>query len=163
MGKFIEQESYLHKMAKDLLVMWLREEEEKAKFDGMPCNFCGITWNKNYGIFSELPFYETSDPYYFECSKGIKYDYEKVQDYSTHYPKDFDKGKILFKPDISIFHQGRVLTLIEIVHSSPLTEKKINTISQFFNTYGVSVYTINAKSILVNTSKPTWLNFQKIL
>ena len=164
MAKFIEKESYLHKMAKELLASWLREEEDKAKFDGMPCSFCGIKWNRNYGVFVELPFYETSRPYYFEESKGIQYQYQKVQDYNTHHQQGFEKGKILFVPDITIFTRGYVSVIIEIVHTSEISIKKKHTMRAFFEyqpNSPVEVYTINAQSILINTSKPEWLNFQQ--
>lgn len=162
MRNFKENESFEHKIAKELLTLWLREAED-GKFDGISCDFCGLRWNKNAGVFPELPFYETSHPYYFENSGGLDIEnYQTRHDYATHHIKGFDKGKTLFIPDITIFQRGYVILMIEIVHKSPLTEKKINTMTEFFKDTEAELYTINSRSIMVNTSKPTWLNFQKI-
>lgn len=128
MGDFIERESYLHKTAKELLSLWLTESN------------LGLPYAKNTGIFTELKFYETSTPYYFESIQHT--------------------GKILFVPDITVFHKGRAYILIEVVHTSELCAKKLRVIQSFFNDYPIFVYTINALSIVRLTEKPKTLNFQ---
>lgn len=161
MAKFIEKESYAHNTAKTLLATWLTLEEQKTT-PAMPCSFCGIHWNKNYGVFTELPFYENSSPYYFEHS-GIAWEYpDNIQDYSTHYREGFNKGKRIFTPDICLFHQGYVHVIIEIVHKSGLTARKLAMMKKFFKNTYVTVYTIKAENILCCTSVPTWLHLEKV-
>jgi len=156
---FKENESYLHKAAKHLLSLWLNEEEAKNDF----CSFCGLAWRRNYGVYQELKFYETSDPYYFENSDGL---IECGMMCRTNPDECFEptakRGKILFVPDITIFHKGQAMILIEIVHRSPVSGKKLSNIIKFFNGNHFELYTINAKSILVNTGKPSFLNFQQL-
>lgn len=159
---YIEKESYEHQLAKDLLTMWVREEE-KDKFDGIYCFFCGLKWRKSAGVFPELPFYETSDPYYFENSGGLTdKSYPNRYDYSQHHAEGFNKGKILFKPDITIFQQGRVIIMIEVVHKCEVSDYKLGKMKRFFRDTDAELYTINSRSITMNYAKPTWLNFQKL-
>lgn len=159
---YIEKESYEHKLAKDLLTMWLKEEEQD-KFDGIYCFFCGLKWRKSAGVFPELPFYETSSTWYFECSGGLTEEsYPNRHDYSKHHAEGFDKGKILFKPDITIFQQGRATVMIEVVHKSPVSDHKLQVMKEFFKNTDAELYTINSRSVIMNYAKPTWLNFQKL-
>ena len=159
--RYQEKESLLHLYAKQTLHKWLLEAQEPNNDGGILKPF---SWRLNYGIFMELPFYETSDPYYFEQSKGL-IDYEPIEiDYTKPYEqircqdprgkdplqwfdKTIDRGKILFVPDITIFHKGTPKYLIEIVHTNPVSEQKIDKIINFFD-YGIEVHEVNVKDIL---------------
>ena len=80
--RYQEKESLLHLYAKQTLHKWLLEAQEPNNDGGILKPF---SWRLNYGIFMELPFYETSDPYYFEQSKGL-IDYEPIEiDYTKPY------------------------------------------------------------------------------
>lgn len=166
MAKLIVNESYAHNLAKMLLATWLTEVENEVPENHKHGKFCGLTWKKNYGIYVELPFYETSHPYYFELSKYIKPYHEiNFSDRSTWYDNG-DLGQILFVPDITIFSCGRVAYMIEIVHKSPISENKKQKINNFFKRHHEGlpeVLTINAYSILCNTSRTTTLNFQNVV
>lgn len=152
-------------MAKDLLVEWLRELDDNN--DG--CVFGDIAWRSNYGVHKELPFYETSSPYYFELSKGLNPRREfafKDYTYKDLYIENFNKGKILFVPDICIFHKGSVRHMIEVVHKSEPTQRKIGNIQYFFKTAGwgyCDLWLIAADHILGQISKPESLNFEHYL
>jgi len=162
---FKEQESYLHKFAKNLLVKWLREIEQKnnrcvLKADGY-CNH--VAWRSNYGVYPELKFYETSHPYYFEQSSGIIQVGNKNQDFpDSLFEPTFNRGKILFVPDITIFHRGQAQILIEVVNTNPVSDKKLNDIKLFFGNYFFELLTIRAKDVLKQTSFPKKLPFQEL-
>lgn len=160
--RYQEKESLLHLYAKQTLHKWLLEAQEPNNDGGILKPF---SWRLNYGIFMELPFYETSDPYYFEQSKGL-IDYEPIEiDYTKPYEqircqdprgkdplqwfdKTIDRGKILFVPDITIFHKGTPKYLIEIVHTNPVNEYKLQKICRFFDGYTVEVHEVKVHDIL---------------
>jgi len=163
MAKYEKRESFKHLMAKQLLVKWLRDIESKNDH----CQLGDLSWRSNQGVHEELPFYETSNPYYFELSGGLNperdFDLDKY-DYSNLWLPNFNKGLILFVPDITIFHKGCATHLIEVVHKSDLTAEKINEIMFFF--HGTEcpyyqVWTISADHILGQVNQPTFLNFEK--
>jgi hypothetical protein len=153
---FIENESFKHKIAKELLFSWLNNIEKRNEDF---CELIPFKWRVNYGIYKELKFHETDHPYYFELSEGL-YDYDKnpekriPKNYLDWFDPNYDRGKILFVPDITIFHKGTACILIEIVHSNLLSENKINAISKFFDGYHVEVFEIEAEEILKKTCVP---------
>lgn len=156
--KYEYKESYLHKSAKDLLVTELKREEQKNEDY---CSFGKIAWRTNYGIFSELPFHETDDLYYFECSEGIKkydgYD-ENSNDKRGKNPLDwfdpsYNRGKILFVPDITIFHKGTPVFFIEVVHTHYMEDEKANKILKFFDNSPPKIYEVSAYDILCCTNE----------
>jgi len=163
---FIEKESYKHKLAKELLYQWLVNEEERS---GDYCTFGPLKWRANYGVFMELKFYETSSIYYFECSEGIK---ERDMENHDSWPKlisgnewfdeTFNRGKILFVPDIVIFHKGCPVYLIEVVHKSPVSSEKLDKIRDFFNGGYCAVYQVYADDILNKCNESDKLRFDLI-
>lgn len=152
MSAFISRESYKHLFAKNLLKRWFLEQDHQLDF----CSVAQFKWRSNYGIFTELEFYETSDPYYFETSKGLKefcgYDNNYIDKRGSNplewFDPNFNRGKILFVPDVTIFHKGTPVILLEVVHTSPLTSWKIKRVKDFFEGYYVELYEIEAEEIL---------------
>jgi hypothetical protein len=143
MKKFKQKESGFHFSAKEILWKWLVEQD---KHDG---GLCPFSWRNNYGVFMELPFYETSSPYYFECSGGLlDFDNRNEMHPLSWFDEDFDRGKHLFVPDITIFHKGTPIYLIEIVHTNPVSEQKLEKIKDFFKGYSVEVHQVLAHEIL---------------
>lgn len=159
---FEVKESYKHLYAKKILANWCKEAEEKS--DGC-CQIAQFYWRKNYGVFEELPFYETSDPYYFENSGGFSpYKWEHGFKPEQCFSKRYNRGKILFVPDITIFHKGVPGYLFEIVHSNPVSIQKIEIIRSFFgDLYYTELYEINVEDILVQTKIPTRLNAVRLI
>ena len=154
--KYSYHESYKHKLAKELLFGWLTEIDKENDF----CHFHGLTWRSNYGVFMELPFHETDDPYYWELSKGL-FEYKSYKS-PTGFDPSYDRGQILFVPDITIFHKGTAKILIEVVHKSPVSKCKLAVIKKFFSTGYVELYEIEAENILSQTNKNVDLRFRKI-
>lgn len=137
MAKVFEvHESFKHTFAKDLLLRWLRDHER----DNKTCNFCGLAWRPNWGIYPELKFYKTSHLYYFE--EGI------------------NSGRVLFIPDITIFHKGQAFILLEIVHRNKVSPQKAGRIRNFFGANHYEIYEIEADTILNNTCTPTFLTLK---
>ena len=147
MVKYEHKESYKHLFAKNLLAKWLRDEEKGNDY----CTLSQFKWRVNYGVFTELKFYETSDQYYFECSEGLGY-IGQMMDNNIEcldwFRKDYNRGKILFVPDITIFHKGTPKYIIEIVNTHTLSNKKLDTIKNFFKGHEIEVYQIFADEIL---------------
>lgn len=162
---FVERESHKHRLAKELLASWFYEQDKAQDF----CQVAQFKWRSNYGVYTELKFYETSDPYYFENSVGLKeYAVENGMDIRGENPLDWfdpaiDRGKFLFIPDITIFHKGTPVILIEVVHKHPLTQSKIDTIKKFFDGYQIELYEIEAEEILRHTGIPTHLSCRQVI
>lgn len=127
--EFKENESFLHKAAKELLYKELLIAEEKE------INFNVFSWRKNYGVFLELPFFETDDPYYFECSKCLLR----------------DKNDSLFEERIKENSQ------------SATTDFKLNKIKSFFKGDRLQVYEVSAYQIMAQTTSLENINFNLIL
>lgn len=136
--KYVDNQSYLHRKAVSVLTNWLRAIERSKK----PCEFGELAWRRNQGIYSELKFHENNSPYYFEFVP------ERT-------------GRILFVPDIVIFHQGYPKYIIEVVHKNPPTTDKLFEIIKFFHGLDTEVYTISAFYIMSHTKKPKTINFSK--
>lgn len=148
MKKFIEKESFKHKLAKELLASWFIGEEEKDNADF--CSVAQFGWRKNQGVHTELKFYENDDPYYFENS-GFLHD------------ENFNRGQISFVPDVCVFHKGQPTLLFEVVCSNPVSKNKKAKIERFFNGYHVEVYEIHADEILRHCEVPKKLKAKKII
>lgn len=161
--EFKENESFLHKAAKELLYKELLIAEEKE------INFNVFSWRKNYGVFLELPFFETDDPYYFECSKCLLRDKndslfeERIKENSQSVFNNTDRGSILFVPDICIFHKGIPIYFIEVVHKNATTDFKLNKIKSFFKGDRLQVYEVSAYQIMAQTTSLENINFNLIL
>jgi hypothetical protein len=161
---FIEKESFKHKLAKELLYSWLVNEEKRS---GDSCKFGPLSWRCNYGVFMELKFYETSDPYYFENSEGKKQDldYDSLPELITGnewFDENFNRGKILFVPDIVIFSKGCPVIIIEVVHRNPLSEEKLNKIGKFFSGNYCQIYQVYADTILNQCNETDKIKFDLI-
>ncbi len=153
---FEHKESYKHLYAKKVLADWFREEDKKHDY----CKVAQFEWRSNYGIFEELAFYSTSDPYYFECSDCLKHEYyaqtgETIPENPLEwFDTKLDRGIILFVPDIVIFHKGTPKYFFEVVHRNSVSPEKILAIKQFFKGNNPAVYEVDAEFILRQIGVP---------
>jgi len=140
---YIEKESFKHKLAKELLYKWLNDEDSNDE-DLKSC--IDWTWRKNQGVHLELKFHENDDVYYFENTT-------------------LNRGKILFVPDICIFHKGTPVHLIEVVNTNPVSTEKLKRITGFFEHHYLSVWEVSADDILScdKGEIPSTLNSKLIL
>jgi hypothetical protein len=157
--QFIEKESYNHKFAKNLLASWLRDLESKDDF----CSLNPFNWRRNYGVFEELKFHKGDDLYYFECSDGVKQWDERSTNPNDYFYPDYNRGEILFVPDITIFHKGCPKILIEIVHTNSVSESKIAKINDFFGRDNIELYEVFADDVLSYCGQPDSIYAKKIL
>lgn len=160
MAKYEPKESYIHRFAKNLLARELRDKEKNGDY----CGTSAFSWRRNYGVFTELPFYETSDAYYFELSGGLRPDFGVGvgDDPLLWFDPVFDRGKILFVPDITVFHKGQAAILIEIIHSNPVSSEKLKKIQQFFAGNYVELYEASAYNVLARIPG-TDIKFKRVL
>lgn len=143
--KYEYHESHKHKLAKETLFKWL-DNIEKFIPNSPPVRLPFYWRRPNWGVHMELPFYSNSDPYYFECSG---------------HELDEEPGRLLFVPDITIFHKGSVKIIIEVVHKNYISAKKEESIYKFFKN-DVQLYSIEADNILNQTNKFCNLYFEPI-
>ena len=169
---FEEKESYKHKLAKDLLFEWLTNiENEKRNADSAfdDCELPPFLWRPNYGIFKELKFYETDDPYYFEQSQCLKISKNKIGEWQLDrsdknplqwFRETQHRVRILFVPDITIFRKGIAAILIEIVHKNSVSREKLDRIKNFYGNLDgcVRIFEIDAEEILKQINVPSKLN-----
>lgn len=158
-------ESFKHKAAKELLYKWLWHIDKGLPFPdeiesrNLSMPFC---WRQgNYGVHMELPFHEKDDQYYFENSVGITEDrWDNVG--LEKFDPSIDRGRILFVPDICIFHKGTACIFIEVVHKNKTSISKIKRIEKFCGSCWFEIYEIEAESILSQTNKFCNLQFTTI-
>lgn len=145
--EFIEKESFKHKLAKELLASWFMDQENG---NSDYCQVSQFRWRKNQGVHLELKFHKNDDPYYFENSEGLT-------------DPDFERGALLFIPDICIFHKGTPCLMIEVVCTNPVTEIKKERILKFFDGFYVEVFEIEAEEILRHCEIPSKLIATQII
>lgn len=145
-------------MAKLLLFATLKKIDDNG-FDN--CIFEGLQWRKNYGVFMNLPFYTSDDPYYFESSKGlIPHDIRGNNPLEWFDPL-YNRGELLFTSDIVIFHKGMPSIFIEVVEPHWLVSEKAAKIQSFFGKNTVSLYQVDATNILLCSSTIENIDFLK--
>jgi hypothetical protein len=168
---FDYHESYLHREAKHLLWKVCKAQEKHPESDNSgfksPYNL-PFTWRPNYGVFKELPFHDTDDPYYFECSEGLwgkspNYELLEKNDFQHAFDPSVKRGKLLFVPDLTIFMKGAAHILIEVVHRNSLKPDKIEAIDKFFNGMCASLWTVDAYQLMCQTNKFFKPKFKRIL
>lgn len=168
------------RVAKGLLVTWCRNYENdeafryskdlKDKVDGYyPDNF-PLYWRGNYGVHKDLPFYNTRDNFYFECSQDLKEflsheehaHVSEMEDISVLFEPDYDKV-LLFTPDITIFCKGWAAIMIYITGKCRpyIKYNELVELHQWHNNYDPSIYVVTEASIL--SFAPTFkeLDFHK--
>lgn len=122
----VSVESYAHRHAKELLLLWLRAEACAAGYDGY-ADFCDMSWRVNrqaphYGVWTEYPV--------LADGTGIDTVWDEHNEAWRSRPPTFDElrerdeypAAIL---DIAIQHKGRIAFGIEIVHKHRCAPSKI--------------------------------------
>lgn len=118
--------------------------------------------------------YEHHESYKHKLAKELLFQWikeihdDRTVDYSTdhHFGKTlpfYDRGPIMFVPDITIFHKGQAKIFIEVVHTNGVSKKKANNILNFFKVNHIEVYEIFADNILNATNKHRNLKFDTII
>lgn len=144
-------ESHAHRLAKELLVSWLRERSAAAGYDH-GAQFAGLTWRVNrpgpaWGVWSELPV--LSD------GTGINPVWDEVSDEWRHrvptYEEVVERG---FRPmavvDVAVQHKGRTAFAIEIKHKHAVDALKLG----FLRRFDVGVLEVPALWVLGQIDRP---------
>jgi len=153
-----DEESYMHYYAKMTFINWLRTSNER---------FGPLYWTSNrgapyFGIYEEYPI---SSDHVNDDQVWDEWDYEeewedfiplgwelkRKDDIPTREELMQFKSPLLCVIDIAIQHKGCIKYAIEIVHTSPTPDWKL----EILNNSTISVYEVSAKSILSETGVPT--------
>jgi hypothetical protein len=159
---FIENESYKHKMAKEVLKKWFENESEKK--DYRTIGDISFRPNRHSGIFLEYPIckgvcgnYDNSWLHNWDeiCLDGV---YEYVPTYDECINK-YDSYPIAII-DMVGSHKGSPSIGIEICHKNPVSQEKINKLKEF----GVcNLIEIDADWILNQTKIPSQLKYKRLI
>jgi hypothetical protein len=169
---FIENESYMHKMAKEVLKKWFEETETD---DGSMCiGGIGFRSNRKSGIFLEYPICTNitttwPDPAYQNLNSWEK-NWDEIADeegkHFNEYVPTYDECVEIYKSypiaiiDVVCSHKGSPYICIEICHKNPVSQEKINKLKEF----GVdNLIEIDADWILNQTKIPSQLKYERLI
>lgn len=121
-----KQESYKHYHAKKILASWLRDKEVFGNW----AQLGDIAWRSNrdgpyYGVFEEYPIVEGIGTNVWDERnwwEGEEYPIKTYPDYA--WMKENYKGPFKIA-DIAVQHKGWISYIIEITHTNPLSEEKL--------------------------------------
>jgi len=169
MNTFTENESYKHKMAKEVLKEW---------FYGGQCigNIGCRSPNRECGVWFEYPIVNTdkydsiqnnwdellTNP---KIPQEIEPDSNEYRDLQSEYVPTYDECISLgIYPkrviDVVIPHKGTPSLFIEICHKNPTSQEKINELEML----GVrNLIEIDAEWIMKQTKKPTKLKYKQLI
>ena len=176
---FIENESYKHKTAKEVLKKWFEETETDDGY--MRIGDIGFRSNRKSGIFLEYPICTNITatnfhPDYQNMNRWEKnwdeiiYLHHELDDDSLNtcdeYVPTYDECVNTYKSypiaiiDVVCSHKGSPTIGIEICHKNPVSNTKINKLKQV----GVdTLIEIDAEWILQQTKRPSKLKYKKLI
>jgi len=190
--KFVENESYKHKLAKELLISWFESEREfvcyKFKINDMndtivfrknhffveyPVVICekfdslGNIWNEMYDYYCKDEFCDHKNDNCYEIKNKNDFVYDTAKLYTPSPSHEWCirnnfYPKIIF--DIAISHKGCIAYGIEIVNTNGISEKKKNNIQDAIQISPCkAVLEISADWILKQTEKPKVLQVERYI
>jgi len=130
------------------------EQAKEKLFKNMPCH-SKIHNNSIHDNQKDLKFHSGDDQFYYIESKGLKEisdeymmseKYRMPETEEECFQADYDRGEVLFKADIAIFHKEYVKYIIEVVDKFYIDYGKIDMINKFFD--GICYYQVKADDIL---------------
>lgn len=176
---FIENESYMHKMAKEVLKKWFEETETD---DGYMCiGDIGFRSNRTSGIFLEYPIctnitatdfhpdYQNMNSWEKNWDEIIylHHDLDEVNiEKSREYVPTYDECVNIYKSypiaiiDVVCSHKGSPYICIEICHKNPVSQTKINKLKEIGVDYLIE---IDAEWILKQTKRPSKLKYKILI
>jgi hypothetical protein len=160
MNTFTENESYKHKMAKEVLKEWF--------YGGKRIGDVGCrSPNRECGVWFEYPIVKT-DEY-----NSIDYNWDEILDnpkiteetgFDEYVPTYDECISLGIYPkrviDVVLTHKGTPTWFIEICHKNPTSQEKINELEML----GVrNLIEIDADWIMNQTKKPTKLKYKQLI
>jgi hypothetical protein len=151
--KFMENESYMHKMAKEVLKKWF---EDTYHDDYMGIGDIRFRSNRESGIFLEYPI----------CSDSWETNWDEIEGSWNEYVPTYDECVNTYNShpiaiiDVVCSHKGRPYVGIEICHKNPVSQEKINKLKKF----GVdNLIEMDAEWILQQTKIPFYLKYRRLI
>ena len=153
---YIKKESYLHKKAKEVLIEWL-----KIGFDDLDTD--SSRWHGD-GIFIEYPLIDAIEygnhntAFNDFCGCDGRYQYyigENDNFIVPSYEKCIAFGEIpIAILDVAIIYKGIIKCGFEIYHKNKVNNNKKTRLNTHFGKSSLTIYEINANSILKQIKKP---------
>jgi hypothetical protein len=171
MNTFTENESYKHKMAKEVLKEWFYGGR---LIGGVGCS----SPNRKCGVWFEYPIVKTDEYNSIQHNwdelltnpkmpKGIDpFSSEEIWDeYQSEYVPTYDECISLgIHPkrviDVVLTHKGIPTWFIEICHKNPISHEKINELKMLGVT---NLIEIDAEWIMKQTKRPTELKYKQLI
>jgi hypothetical protein len=165
---FIENESYMHKMAKEVLKKWLEETKTDDGYMSIDC--IGFRSNRKSGIFLEYPICTNitttwPDPAYQNLNSWER-NWDEIEGECNEYVPTYDECVNIYKSypiaiiDVVCSHKGSPSIGIEICHKNPVSQTKINKLKEI----GVDdLIEIDAEWILQQTKRPSKLKYARLI
>ena len=157
---FIENESYKHKMAKEVLKKWFEESE---KNDYMCIGDIRFRSNRRSGIFLEYPICKDVCG---EYDNSWEHNWDEISESWDEYVPTYDECINLYHSypiaiiDMVCSAKGHPSIGIEICHKNPVSQEKINKLKEF----GVdNLIEIDADWILNQTKIPSQLKYKRLI
>ena len=169
---FIENESYMHKMAKEVLKKWFEEMETGDGYMGI--GDIRFRSNRKSGIFLEYPICTNitttwPDPAYQNLNSWEK-NWDEIADeegkHFNEYVPTYDECVEIYKSypiaiiDVVCSHKGSPYICIEICHKNPVSQTKINKLKEIGVHYLIE---IDAEWILKQTKRPSKLKYKILI
>ena len=157
MSSYIENESYKHKMSKEILKKWFEDSG-----DGMYKTIGDISFrsNRKSGIFLEYPICECN------YTNSWNTNWDEITNTWDEYVPTYEECINIYKTypiaiiDLVCSHKGRPSIGIEICHTNPVSQEKINKLKDF----GIdNLIEIDADWILNQTKPPTQLKYKRLI
>lgn len=158
---YTENESYKHKMAKEVLKKWFEDSEQD---DYMTIGDISFRPNRKSGIFLEYPICEINDGNGWTDSWQSNWD--EINGGPDEYVPTYEECINIYKTypvaiiDLVCSHKGRPHIGVEICHKNPISQEKINKLKKF----GVyALIEIDADWILNQTKPPNQLKYKTLI
>lgn len=160
---FSENESYLHKHAKETLKEWLNQYNEEDDFMSVLClseTFdVKLRWRSNhipveYPLSSKTALQNWNEINYIKDDTKSSYELATLQGHN-----------VVAVIDVVVIHKGCPTYLFEVCHKNPVSATKLNKIKKCVNDAGSDIQyliEIDAYWIMSQVSRPSMLKVKNI-
>ena len=169
MNTFIENESYKHKMAKEVLKQWFQGGQSVG-------NIGGYRPNRKCGVWFEYPIVNNDDYNSIQHNWDEILDNPKIPSHIEPYSDEYNILQHEYVPtydecislgiypkriiDVVLTHKGNPSLFIEISHTNPTSQAKIDELELL----GVrNLIEIDAEWIMKQTTKPNKLQYKQLI
>ena len=163
MSTYTENESYKHKMAKEVLKEWFYGGERIGKVGGCcPNRECGVCLE--YPIVKQEGYIDGSNNK-IGGTNSIDNNWDEILQLEDDCVPTYDECiRMSMYPkriiDVVLTHKGHPEWFIEICHKNPTSQEKINELKKL----GVyNLIEIDAEWIMKQTKKPTRLEYKQLI